>query len=89
MSIIYIVPLLYLYKANIVGFTGTHDWVLEMLHCFFHLLLLFFFFKVSNVVLFPLLWQGYGEGPHYNEHEGLSSPFISAGVAGMFQNHIL
>ncbi|XP_033936591.1 transcription factor 3b isoform X7 [Pseudochaenichthys georgianus] len=26
--------------------------------------------------------RGYGEGPHYNEHEGLSSPFISAGVAG-------
>ncbi|XP_031719936.1 transcription factor 3b isoform X4 [Anarrhichthys ocellatus] len=25
--------------------------------------------------------RGYGEGPHY-EHEGLSSPFISAGVAG-------
>ncbi|XP_068447618.1 transcription factor 3b isoform X1 [Clinocottus analis] len=26
--------------------------------------------------------RGYGEGSHYNEHEGLSSPFISAGVAG-------
>ncbi|XP_010790320.1 transcription factor E2-alpha-like isoform X2 [Notothenia coriiceps] len=32
----------------------------------------------------PSFSQGrvYGEGPHYNEHEGLSSPFISAGVAG-------
>ncbi|XP_029285251.1 transcription factor 3b isoform X2 [Cottoperca gobio] len=26
--------------------------------------------------------RGYGEGPHYSEHEGLSSPFISAGAAG-------
>ncbi|XP_077964727.1 transcription factor 3b isoform X13 [Gasterosteus aculeatus] len=26
--------------------------------------------------------RGYVEGSHYNEHEGLSSPFISAGVAG-------
>ncbi|XP_063747344.1 transcription factor 3b isoform X3 [Eleginops maclovinus] len=26
--------------------------------------------------------RGYGEGPNYSEHEGLSSPFISAGVAG-------
>uniref|UniRef100_A0A8C9YUI8 Transcription factor E2-alpha n=1 Tax=Sander lucioperca TaxID=283035 RepID=A0A8C9YUI8_SANLU len=28
--------------------------------------------------------RGYGEGSHYSEHEGLSSPFISSGVAGMF-----
>ncbi|XP_023263805.1 transcription factor E2-alpha-like isoform X10 [Seriola lalandi dorsalis] len=26
--------------------------------------------------------RGYGEGSHYNEHEGLSSPFISSGIAG-------
>lgn len=26
--------------------------------------------------------QGYPEGSHYSEHEGLSSPFISSGVAG-------
>uniref|UniRef100_A0A672IYT7 Transcription factor E2-alpha n=1 Tax=Salarias fasciatus TaxID=181472 RepID=A0A672IYT7_SALFA len=26
--------------------------------------------------------QNYGEGSHYNEHEGLSSPFISSGIAG-------
>ncbi|KAL6107739.1 tcf3 [Pungitius sinensis] len=26
--------------------------------------------------------RGYVEGSHYNEHEGLSSPFVSAGVAG-------
>uniref|UniRef100_A0A4W6CL61 Transcription factor E2-alpha n=1 Tax=Lates calcarifer TaxID=8187 RepID=A0A4W6CL61_LATCA len=25
--------------------------------------------------------RGYGEGSHYNEHEGLSSPFISSGIA--------
>ncbi|XP_047442970.1 transcription factor 3b isoform X3 [Mugil cephalus] len=24
--------------------------------------------------------QGYGEGPHYSEHEGMSSPFISSGI---------
>uniref|UniRef100_A0A8C3G5B5 Transcription factor E2-alpha n=1 Tax=Cyclopterus lumpus TaxID=8103 RepID=A0A8C3G5B5_CYCLU len=27
--------------------------------------------------------RGYGEGSHYNEHEGLSSPFIS-GIPGLF-----
>uniref|UniRef100_A0A667WTI1 Transcription factor E2-alpha n=1 Tax=Myripristis murdjan TaxID=586833 RepID=A0A667WTI1_9TELE len=27
--------------------------------------------------------RGYGEGSHYNEHEGLSSPFLSSGIAGM------
>ncbi|KAM9385970.1 transcription factor 3b isoform 3-T5 [Pholidichthys leucotaenia] len=26
--------------------------------------------------------RGYGEGSHYSEHEGLSSPFISTGIAG-------
>ncbi|XP_076009135.1 transcription factor 3b isoform X2 [Genypterus blacodes] len=26
--------------------------------------------------------RGYGEGSHYNEHEGLSSPFLSTGIAG-------
>ncbi|XP_035502873.1 transcription factor 3b isoform X2 [Scophthalmus maximus] len=32
----------------------------------------------------PSFSQGraYGEGSHYNEHEGLSSPFISSGIAG-------
>ncbi|XP_047442980.1 transcription factor 3b isoform X12 [Mugil cephalus] len=24
--------------------------------------------------------RGYGEGPHYSEHEGMSSPFISSGI---------
>uniref|UniRef100_A0A4W6CL64 Transcription factor E2-alpha n=1 Tax=Lates calcarifer TaxID=8187 RepID=A0A4W6CL64_LATCA len=28
--------------------------------------------------------RGYGEGSHYNEHEGLSSPFISSGIAELF-----
>uniref|UniRef100_A0A669C0T0 Transcription factor E2-alpha n=1 Tax=Oreochromis niloticus TaxID=8128 RepID=A0A669C0T0_ORENI len=28
--------------------------------------------------------RGYGEGSHYSEHEALSSPFISSGIAGMF-----
>nr|XP_043899725.1 transcription factor 3b isoform X4 [Solea senegalensis] len=26
--------------------------------------------------------RGYGEGSHYSEHEGLSSPFISSGITG-------
>ncbi|XP_010869979.1 transcription factor 3b isoform X3 [Esox lucius] len=26
--------------------------------------------------------RGYGEGSHYNEHEGLSSPFLSSGIGG-------
>ncbi|KAF3691056.1 Transcription factor E2-alpha Transcription factor 3 [Channa argus] len=26
--------------------------------------------------------RGYGEGSHYSEHEGLSSPFVSSGIAG-------
>ncbi|XP_054644886.1 transcription factor 3b isoform X1 [Dunckerocampus dactyliophorus] len=26
--------------------------------------------------------RGYGEGAHYSEHEGLSSPFINSGIAG-------
>ncbi|XP_061593671.1 transcription factor 3b isoform X1 [Cololabis saira] len=26
--------------------------------------------------------RGYGEGSHFNEHEGLSSPFISSGITG-------
>ncbi|XP_041863075.1 transcription factor 3b isoform X3 [Melanotaenia boesemani] len=26
--------------------------------------------------------RGYGEGSHFSEHEGLSSPFISSGIAG-------
>ncbi|XP_078480338.1 transcription factor E2-alpha [Lampetra planeri] len=32
----------------------------------------------------PSFSQGraYGEGSHYNEHEGLSSPFISSGITG-------
>lgn len=43
------------------------------------------FFKVTHVVLCVTLFlQGYGEGSHYSEHEGLSSPFISTGVAGIF-----
>ncbi|XP_067454276.1 transcription factor E2-alpha-like [Thunnus thynnus] len=34
----------------------------------------------------PSFSQGrsYGEGSHYSEHEGLSSPFISSGITGMF-----
>lgn len=39
----------------------------------FFLQILFFFYN------FP---QGYPEGSHYSEHESLSSPFISSGVAG-------
>lgn len=39
---------------------------------------------VNYVVLCVLLFlQGYGEGSHYSEHEGLSSPFISSGIAGI------
>uniref|UniRef100_A0A8C4EBU6 Transcription factor E2-alpha n=1 Tax=Dicentrarchus labrax TaxID=13489 RepID=A0A8C4EBU6_DICLA len=38
-----------------------------------------FFHVVLGV---PLFLQGYPEGSHYSEHEGLSSPFISSGVAG-------
>ncbi|KAM9478890.1 transcription factor E2-alpha-like isoform 1-T3 [Salvelinus alpinus] len=26
--------------------------------------------------------RGYGDGSHYNEHEGLSSPFLSSGIGG-------
>lgn len=43
-----------------------------------------FFFKVTHVLCVPMFPQGYAEGSHYSEHEGLSSPFISSGVAGMF-----
>uniref|UniRef100_A0AAQ4QG62 Transcription factor E2-alpha n=1 Tax=Gasterosteus aculeatus aculeatus TaxID=481459 RepID=A0AAQ4QG62_GASAC len=32
--------------------------------------------------------RGYVEGSHYNEHEGLSSPFISAGVPGFLPSEI-
>lgn len=35
-------------------------------------------------LIFSVFLQGYAEGSHYNEHEDLSSPFISSGVAGMF-----
>uniref|UniRef100_A0A669CG37 Transcription factor E2-alpha n=1 Tax=Oreochromis niloticus TaxID=8128 RepID=A0A669CG37_ORENI len=34
------------------------------------------------VLCVPLFPQGYGEGSHYSEHEALSSPFISSGIAG-------
>lgn len=37
----------------------------------------------------PLIPQGYGEGSHYSEHEALSSPFISSGIAGRFLNPFL
>ncbi|XP_009294573.1 transcription factor 3b isoform X1 [Danio rerio] len=30
----------------------------------------------------PSFNQNYGEGPHYNEHEGLSSPFLGTGISG-------
>lgn len=33
--------------------------------------------------------QGYPEGSHYSDHEGLSSPFISSGVAGKIVLHFL
>uniref|UniRef100_A0A671WMJ9 Transcription factor E2-alpha n=1 Tax=Sparus aurata TaxID=8175 RepID=A0A671WMJ9_SPAAU len=43
--------------------------------------------KLSSLIWRPTLYfslecTGYAEGSHYNEHEGLSSPFISSGVAG-------
>ncbi|XP_076135383.1 transcription factor 3b [Alosa pseudoharengus] len=28
--------------------------------------------------------RGYGDGSHYSEHDGLSSPFLSSGIAGGF-----
>lgn len=31
-----------------------------------------------------LLFQSYGEGPHFNEHDGLSSPFLGTGISGGF-----
>lgn len=31
--------------------------------------------------------QGYAEGSHYNEHEGLPSSFISSGVPGKSRRH--
>ncbi|TRY62320.1 hypothetical protein DNTS_025859 [Danionella cerebrum] len=30
----------------------------------------------------PSFNQNYGEGSHYNEHEGLSSPFLGTGISG-------
>ncbi|XP_026106364.1 transcription factor E2-alpha-like isoform X2 [Carassius auratus] len=30
----------------------------------------------------PSFNQNYGEGSHYNEHDGLSSPFLGTGVSG-------
>lgn len=50
----------------------------DLLVCCLHFLRICFY--VSYVSMFP---QGYAEGSHYNEHEGLSSPFISSGVASM------
>uniref|UniRef100_A0AAX7TVQ3 Transcription factor E2-alpha n=1 Tax=Astatotilapia calliptera TaxID=8154 RepID=A0AAX7TVQ3_ASTCA len=38
--------------------------------------------KLFVVLCVPLFPQGYGEGSHYSEHEALSSPFISSGIAG-------
>uniref|UniRef100_A0A3Q3IZJ3 Transcription factor E2-alpha n=1 Tax=Monopterus albus TaxID=43700 RepID=A0A3Q3IZJ3_MONAL len=32
--------------------------------------------------------RGYVEGSHYSEHEGLSSPFISSGIAGMLSGFL-
>lgn len=43
----------------------------------------FYLHLFAQVVLCALFLQGYAEGSHYSEHEGLSSPFISSGVAGM------
>lgn len=39
----------------------------------------FFLHFSTNLLSVP---QGYPEGSHYSDHEGLSSPFISSGVAG-------
>ncbi|XP_048038953.1 transcription factor 3b isoform X2 [Megalobrama amblycephala] len=30
----------------------------------------------------PSFNQSYGEGPHFNEHDGLSSPFLGTGISG-------
>uniref|UniRef100_A0A672YLC9 Transcription factor E2-alpha n=1 Tax=Sphaeramia orbicularis TaxID=375764 RepID=A0A672YLC9_9TELE len=38
--------------------------------------------KILHLPFFVTSLQGYGEGSHYNEHEGLSSPFLSSGIAG-------
>ncbi len=57
---------------------GVVEFVCPMLEPAF--LFTFFF---AHIVLCALFLQGYAEGSHYNEHEGLSSPFISSGVAGM------
>jgi len=35
-------------------------------------------------LLLSLLFQSYGEGSHYNEHDGLSSPFLGTGISGEF-----
>uniref|UniRef100_A0A3B5PVU5 Transcription factor E2-alpha n=2 Tax=Xiphophorus TaxID=8082 RepID=A0A3B5PVU5_XIPMA len=35
-----------------------------------------------------LILQSYGEGSHFSEHEGLSSPFISSGIPGLFPSDI-
>lgn len=39
---------------------------------------------VNEAFVCAVVLQAYGEGSHYNEHEGLSSPFISSGITGSF-----
>lgn len=50
------------------------------MHMHVHMISSFFFLHFPTHLL--SVPQGYPEGSHYSEHEGLSSPFISSGVAG-------
>lgn len=59
------------------------DFVCPMLELACFCLHVLFFFKITHVLCVPLFPQGYAEGSHYNEHEGLASPFISSGIAGV------
>uniref|UniRef100_A0A3B3Y807 Transcription factor E2-alpha n=1 Tax=Poecilia mexicana TaxID=48701 RepID=A0A3B3Y807_9TELE len=42
--------------------------------------------KLLQFCIHPISSSSYGEGSHFSEHEGLSSPFISSGIAGMSFN---
>lgn len=50
--------------------------------CAYGWIVFFCFLFPTNLVFFYNFPQGYPEGSHYSEHESLSSPFISSGVAG-------
>lgn len=49
--------------------------------CAYGWIVFLFPFSYKSIVFYNFL-QGYPEGSHYSEHESLSSPFISSGVAG-------